>query len=344
MPIRVLMLTTSWPTPGQPRSTHFIKRQADFLQAAGVEVDVFHFESRKRIGNYVRAWRRVRPLLRSGRYDLVHAQFGQSGLPALPKRLPLVVTLRGSDLLGIVGADGRYTLSGRFAQALTRLVARNADAVIAVSEHMKDYLPPAMPVTIVPSGLDLTLFRCIPRAEARRHLGLPPNKRLVLFAGNPAEPRKRYDLARRAVDALNRSIAADLVVAWGVPHEDMPYYMGACDAMVFTSMQEGSPNVVKEALACDLPVVSVRVGDVEHRLANIEGCEIVPNEQPEAIAAGLERVLKRGGRVKGRESVEQLAETALTRRVIALYQDVIARARRETRVSEAVAATADVGA
>ena len=98
----------------------------------------YDFEARKRIGNYVRAWRHVRPLLRSGRYDLVHAQFGQSGLPALPKRLPLVVTLRGSDLLGIVGPNGRYTLAGRLAQALTRLVARNADAVIAVSGAMRE--------------------------------------------------------------------------------------------------------------------------------------------------------------------------------------------------------------
>lgn len=344
MAIRVLMITPSWPTPGRPRSTHFIKRQADFLRAAGVEVDVFQFESRKSIANYLRAWRRAQPLLRSSRYDLVHAQFGQSGLPALPKRLPLVVTLRGSDLLGIVGPGGRYTLTGRLAQALTHLVARKADAVIAVSDHMKEYLPPNMPVTIVPSGLDLTLFRPIRRGEARRYLGLPPDKRLVLFAGNPAEPRKRYDLARRAIDALNRSMAAELLVAWGVPHEDMPYYMGACDAMVFTSMQEGSPNVVKEALACNLPVVSVPVGDVEQRLKNIEGCELVRDEQPEAIAAGLERVLRRGGRVKGRATVQQLDEVALTRKVIALYQDVLARARRPARVSEGRAETAHVGA
>lgn len=336
------MLTTSWPTPGRPRSTHFIKRQADFLQAAGVEVDVVHFESRKRIGNYLRAWRRVRPLLRSGRYDLVHAQFGQSGLPALPKRLPLVVTLRGSDLLGIIGPGGRYTLLGRLAQALTRLVARKADAVIAVSEHMKEYLPPTMPVAIVPSGLDLTLFRCIPRDEARHHLAMPTDKRFVLFAANPAEPRKRYDLARRAVEVLNQSMAAELVVAWGVPHQDMPYYMSACDAMVFTSMQEGSPNVVKEALACDLPVVSVPVGDVEYRLAQVDGCELVPDEQPESIAAALERVLIRGGRVKGRVTVEHLDEMALTRKVIALYQDVVTRARGAARVSGAMPETANV--
>jgi len=149
-PIRVLMITTAWPTPGQPRTTHFIKRQADYLRAAGVDVDVFHFHSAKNPWNYARAWRRVRPMLRSGRYDLVHAQFGQSGLLALPKSIPMVVTLRGSDILGIVGRDGRYTWMGRVGQAMSRLVAKHADAVVAVSEHMTAHLPRNVGATILP--------------------------------------------------------------------------------------------------------------------------------------------------------------------------------------------------
>src|SRR5690242_7765449 len=98
-PIRVLMITAGWPQPGQPQTTHFVKRQAEFLQRAGVDVDVFHFRGAKRLWNYVRAWRDVRPRINANRVDLVHAQFGQSGILALPKRLPLVVTLRGSDIL-----------------------------------------------------------------------------------------------------------------------------------------------------------------------------------------------------------------------------------------------------
>jgi glycosyltransferase involved in cell wall biosynthesis len=190
---------------------------------------------------------------------------------------------------------------------------------------MKAYFKTDAPITVLPSGLDFELFRTMPRDEARDRLGWPRDKRLVLFAGNPDQPRKRYGLARAAVDILNRTLTAELVVAWGVPHTDIPIYMNACDAFVFTSMQEGSPNVVKEALACDLPVVSVPIGDTTERLRGIAGCELVADEQPEAIAQALERVLRRGGRVAGRVAVAHLAEEAITARLIDVYRDAIAR-------------------
>ncbi|HYL22440.1 MAG TPA: glycosyltransferase [Gemmatimonadales bacterium] len=323
-PIRVLMLTTHWPTPGQPRTTYFIKRQADFLQAAGVLVDVFHFRGQRNPWNYLSAWWRLRRRLARNYYDVMHAQFGHSGMLAFPKRLPLVVTYRGSDLLGEVGRGARYTRFGRLLQWVSRAVARRADAVIVVSEHMKAELPPGVPAHVIPSGLDFELFRPIPRDEARRHLGLPPDRPLVLFAGSPEWPRKRYALARAAMDCLGRTLPAELVIAWGVPHDDIPYYMNACDALVFTSMQEGSPNVVKEALACDLPVVSVPVGDVPIRIAGVAGCELCADEHPETIAAALERTLRRGGRAGGgRAAVRELDERLLTQRVIDIYRSIM---------------------
>jgi teichuronic acid biosynthesis glycosyltransferase TuaC len=321
--IRVLMITAAWPHPGEPCTTHFVKRQADFLLAAGVDVEVLHFRGGRRPWNYVRAWFKARRALADGRYDLVHAQFGQSGLPALPTRLPLVVTLRGSDLLGIVGPGGRRLHIGRVLQAATRLVCRRADAVVVVSSHMKAFLPRGVDATVLPSGLDFELFRPIPRDEARRRLGLAPDCKYVLFAGEPALPRKRFHIAARAIELAAREEPVELVVAWGVPHDDMPYYMSACDAMVFTSMQEGSPNVVKEALACDLPVVSVAIGDVEERLRGIDGCEVTADDRPETVAAALVRVLRRGRRIAGRETVLPLDERACTQRLIGLYRSVL---------------------
>lgn len=341
-PIRVLMITSEWPSPGRPRTTHFIKRQADFLQAAGVDVDVFHFRGAKRPGNYARAWWQVRKKLARGTYDLVHAQFGQSGALAIPRRLPLVVTFRGSDLHGLVGDDGRHTRKGRILQGVSRWVARHADAVIVVSGHMKALIDPSIEPTVIPSGLDLALFRPIPRDAARAHLGLPMDRRLLLFAGNPAQARKRFALAQAAVELLPAEWRADLVVGWGVPHDDMPYYMSACDALVFTSMQEGSPNVVKEALACNLPVVSVPVGDVAQRLAGIAGCELCDDDQPATIAAAIERVLRRGGRAASRESVAWLDETLLTQRVIDVYRTVMRREAPRMRPPATPGATSPV--
>ncbi len=318
------MITTNWPGPGGARTSHFIKRQADFLRTAGVDLDVFHFRARKNPLSYSKAWMAVRKKLRSSRYDLIHAQFGQSGLLALPKRLPYVVTLRGSDILGTVSnRNGRYTFVGKLNQHLSRLVAAKADAVILVSEHMRAQLRGSEKCHVIPSGIDFGLFRCIPRDEARQQLGLPLHDRLVLFVGNPEQARKRYSLATEALDLLNARLPARLIVCWGVPHTDIPSYMSACDALVFTSMQEGSPNAVKEALACNLPVVSVSVGDVEQRIGLIEGCEVCSDESAGAIAAALERVLRRGGRVAGRSSVEQLSEVAITQKVIAVYRSVL---------------------
>jgi glycosyltransferase involved in cell wall biosynthesis len=115
--------------------------------------------------------------------------------------------------------------------------------------------------------------------------------------------------------------------------------MNACDAFVFTSMQEGSPNVVKEALACDLPVVSVPIGDTAERLRDIAGCELVEDERPEALAAALDRVLRRGQRVAGRVAMAPLAEEAITARLIDVYRAAIARyAGRSSALREPVAA------
>src|SRR3989454_1340942 len=164
-PIRVLMITSDWPDHASWGGTAtFISRQVDFLRAAGVDLDVFRFRGRGRPIRYAAAWLDVRRRLRRERYDLVHAQFGQSGLLALPKRLPLVVTFRGDDLEGVLSnATGRLTARGRLLPLLSRAVARRADATIVVSAHMKALLHRQARPHVIPSGLDLERFRLIPQ-------------------------------------------------------------------------------------------------------------------------------------------------------------------------------------
>jgi len=332
-PLSVLMLTSEWPRDAG-HTAHFVRRQVRFLEAAGLKIEVLPFRGAKNPFKYARAWFETRRRLARGDFDLVHAQFGQSALVAFPKRLPLVVTFRGDDLLGVVGRNGHPTRTGRVLQWLCRLAARGADAIIVVSEHMTRHLNPGARapagVHVIPSGIDFELFRPLAQEPARARLGLPADDRLILFVGDPEDARKRYFLAQRAVDLLQNGTRARLLVAWRIPHAQMPDYMAACDALVFTSLQEGSPNAVKEALACNLPVVSVPVGDVAERLQGIAGCELCVDERPETIAAALARVLARNARIDGRSAVRQLDEQLLTQKVISIYRAAVNGASTRT--------------
>lgn len=328
-PTRILMITSEWPEPGHPYRAPYVVRQVDFLRRAGFEIDVFSFRGAKNPINYLRAWFNVQRRIRRGEYDVIHAQWGQSAPPALPTRVPLVVTFRGGEGEGIVSGNGRYTFSGWILRMVSAFVARRADELIVVSARMRRYLP-ARRTHVIPSGLDFSRLPLMPRDEARRQLGLPAAKRLVLFVGSPDDGVKRYPLAQEVVARLGADLDAEMVVAWGQPHDKIPVYMNACDALLLVSMYEGSPNVVKEALACNLPVVSVDVGDVRERLADVAGCTVCDDDSPDRLAAALAAVLRAGTRVDGRTAVRELDEQILTQRLIDVYRLATERHKAET--------------
>jgi glycosyltransferase involved in cell wall biosynthesis len=322
--MRVLMLTSEWPTTDYPMSAPFIVRQVHSLEKAGVQVDVFPFRGGKNPANYWRAWRRVRAKIQEDSYDLIHAQFGQSALLALPKRIPLVITLRGSDVTGFIGPGGRHTFSGWVLRQVSRFVVTQAEQVNVVAEHLTRYLPKRS-YHLIPSGLDLTMFRPMPREEARRQLRLPTDTPLIFFPANPNNPIKRHGLAKAAVRVLSSQMDVEMITAGRIASEQIPLYMNACDVLLLTSQQEGSPNVVKEALACNLPVVSLDVGDVRLRLAPVEGCIVCENERPETIAAALKQVLAVRQRVNGQVAVQDLDENAQTQKLLSVYQLAVSR-------------------
>ncbi|MCI0394007.1 MAG: glycosyltransferase [Chloroflexi bacterium] len=322
--MRVLVISSQWPTPEAPEKVPFIVQQVEYLRRAGVEISVFAFRGYMNPAHYGRAWRRLRREYELSQFDLVHAQFGQSGLLALPRRRPLVVTFRGSDLQGIVGANGRYTLAGVANRLVSRFIAYCADERIIVADHLQPYLPAGRRAHVIPGGVDLELFRPLPQPEARRQLGLPEDKRLVLFAADPGRAVKRFHLAEQAISLLPAQLDAALITTAAVPHHLMPVYMNACDALVLTSQHEGSPNVVKEALACNLPVVAVDVGDVRQRLEGLPGCVVCASDEPETIAAALTEVLRSRGRTPGRERVLALDERLVAQKIIAIYEAALA--------------------
>jgi len=286
--LRILVITSEWPTEDQPNNVPFLVNEINHLRNHGIEIEVFPFTGKKNPLIYLREWINLRKKYDISQFDLIHAQWGQSALLALPKSLPLVVTFRGSDLEGIVNERGRYTLSGRILRFISQRIAKIADHVIIVSESLAKYLP-LHKYSVLPVCLDTSIFKPMDRDDARKELGLSPYDKLVLFPSNPNRPEKRYLLAKASVALLDKNVK--LLTVFDVPHEKMMLYYNASDTLLITSTHEGSPTVMYEALACNLPIVSVDVGDVRQRIEGLEGCYICEVDAPEALANYIKKVL-----------------------------------------------------
>ena len=197
--MRVLVVTAMYPTQEKPASGTFVKEQVDSLREAGVDVDVFAFDGNGSARNYLKAGMTLRRILSKKPYDLIHAHYGLTGAAALMQtRCPVVITFHGSDLLGEVGLQYKYTLAGKVKTIISRGAAVCASERIVVADFLKAKLWPKSSVTI-PMGVDLSLFKPIPSIEARERLGYTHEKQLVLFAAHPNNPDKRFDIATEAV-------------------------------------------------------------------------------------------------------------------------------------------------
>jgi teichuronic acid biosynthesis glycosyltransferase TuaC len=208
----------------------------------------------------------------------------------------------------------------------SRLISRMVDRVIVRTQEMKERTR-LQKAEVIPAGVDFELFKPIPKAECRRQLNLPPDKKLVLWAGEYQKPIKRYDIVEKAVAILQQKMPeAALVLATGHPLNMVPLYMNACDVLLLVSNAEGSPNVIKEAMACNLPVVSVPVGDVPDVIGNTEGCFLC-SQDPQDVADKLKMALRYEKRTDGREKIKHLEIGAVSREIIALYEELLREKR-----------------
>jgi glycosyltransferase involved in cell wall biosynthesis len=296
------------------------------LRPLGVDYDLLFVNGRLSKRNYFRSVPELGRRLRSGHYDLIHAHMGLAGwVSRFQFRLPLVVSFLGNDVPGKVDRQGRTTLYGRCLELASFVLARLASAVIVKSQEMKRRLR-LNSAYVIPNGVDLTRFQLMDRLEARRRLGLSAEKKFVLFPYNPAEPRKRYDLVEAVVKSARGAVPeVEILPVFRLPQDQLPVYMNAADVMVMASMLEGSPNAVKEALAVNLPVVTVNIGDTAELLEGTEGNYLVPRDV-EHMAAKVVEVCRCGKRSSSRESIaRRLSMEQVAAQVIQVYESVLRR-------------------
>jgi teichuronic acid biosynthesis glycosyltransferase TuaC len=326
--MKVLAVTNMLPTSTLPTQGTFVGSQLESLKGL-VDLQILHInrpESGRKVYSDVRS--RVRQAFAEGKPDLVHVMYGGAlGLLVATSvhRLPMVITFRGSDLLGDPQRSLKRRVFGRTTVLASKLAALRANAIITVSQQLADAVPAIVSrdrVHVIPNGVNVDHFRPLDSVACRRQLGWSEQDFNVLFAGAPDNETKRYSDAHAAVECLRaRGVPAQLRLMRGVPPGQVPVWINAAHVMLLCSLHEGSPNIVKESLACECPVVSTRVGDVAERLAGIDGC-FLSDRDAHKLADCLEAVFRRGARLNSRDKILPLAAGSIAERVVSIYRSV----------------------
>jgi hypothetical protein len=204
---------------------------------------------------------------------------------------------------------------------VSRLVARRTTPIVVARELTVRLR--CGEAAVVPAGVDLHRFRSGVRAEARSALRLDPEATYALFPGSRANKVKQVELFEAAVASARRELPELQSLALeGLTRDQAALTVAAADVLVMTSEWEGSPVTVKEALACETPVVSTPVGDVRTVLDGLPGCSVCESE-PNSLARGIAAALEKGGGPELRERAAEFARPVMARRVVDVYERVL---------------------
>jgi len=311
----------------------FVTEQVDAVRQAGCKTELFCVTGHGLLG-YLKNLKPLRAAIHRINPDIVHAHYGLCGLLCtLQHKVPVVVTYHGSDI------NNRHILP------LSRLAMRRASYNIFVSKKLQkkslDVLKSrCLDVfsSVIPCGVDTTIFHPMNREEACHIVGLEPEKHYILFAGafdnevkNPQLAKVAFDLFRAHLDDIIKSQselkrteknAVHLLELKGYSREEVAALMNTVDCLLMTSHSEGSPQVVKEAIACGCTVVSVDVGDVRDWIEG-SGYGVIVDRTPGAIAKALSKQLENPHKSNCKEKIEQFDNRQIATKIIKIYNSII---------------------
>ena len=287
----------------------FIAEPVELMIRSGISIRYFLIQG-KGIRGYIKNRVLLKKEIMEYNPDIVHAHYGFSGLLAnLQRKVPVITTFHGSDI---------NLITNRPFSVLTSLLSKSS---IFISQKLYRKLIIKGRSAIIPSGVDLDLFFPVDKVEARKQLGLPIHEKLVLFAGSFDNRIKNYPLAKAATDSLNN---VRLIEMKGYKRKEVALLMNACDVALLTSIHEGSPQFIKEALACNRPIVSTDVGDVRILMENVEGCFIAKPDSVD-IAGKISQAMHFENAPNGRQRIIDLGLelNTIAAKIIDVYHSVL---------------------
>ncbi len=286
-----------------------IKNQGESLKKEGISINYFTIKGRG-IKGYLKSIPKVRAYLKEKQYDIVHAHYWLSAIvTSLAGAKSIVVSLMGDDVKA--KRWFRWIIYIFHHISWSRTIVKSKDMYLSLG--IKD-------VYIVPNGVDLDRFRSISKDIALKEVGWSDKKRHILFTSNPDRVEKNFTLAKKAFEYINDN---NLVLHYlkNIPNDRVPYYYNASDVIILTSFWEGSPNAIKEAMACNVPIVSTPVGDVDEVLSNTKGCYISTFDYRD-FASDIKRALEFGKKTDGREAIKHLKSEIIAKKIIDIYKGI----------------------
>jgi teichuronic acid biosynthesis glycosyltransferase TuaC len=324
--MRVLFVFSGNSVSGQNK---IVESQAGSLIFAGADIVLFPLKG-KGFRGYFRNIKKLSYYLREQNFEIIHAHYGLSGMISLicRKREKLIVSFMGDDLVGSNNKNGTLKIWSRLLVKINVLLARYFyDYTIVKSVEMGNKLLKNTPFSLIPNGVNTEKFYSIEQSEARKQTGVSPDNKILLFVSDPGREEKNFSLSEKAVEKLARKEAILRPVS-NLSTEILNLNYNAADLLLLTSYHEGSPNVVKEAMACGCPVVSTDVGDVKWLFGETKGNYLTTFDAAdvaEKIGLAIE-FRSQFGYTDGRKRIEQmeLSSAKISEKIRNVYQLLIA--------------------
>lgn len=305
----------------------FVLSQYDSLKAEGLEMVLFPVVGHGAMA-HLKAARQLRKIVQKEKPDVIHAHYSIYGYVAAIACFGL--WCKPKIVVSILGSFPRRNKKWR----LVRFCVQHVwDKTIVKSERTKRQL--GLDVPVIPNGVNLEVFKLMDHNEARKAVGFDindqspiTNHKYVIWCSNPDRPEKDWTLAQSAVQQYqmtNDQCQISLIAVFNKTPDEVMTYMNAADCLLLTSVSEGSPNVIKEAMACNCPIVTTNVGDVTERLENLEGCHVVDSRDPKELADAIRKALEFGKRTEGRKRIiaDQLEISQIAQRISAVYNELM---------------------